>query len=105
MLLRTYSPRTFSPPRMALLITLLAMLIAMLVLRALDVAGFNGTTLEEMDWNGDGQVNWPEIVQGFYAVRVHETTEGRRICRHYAFLRSADETIRVDCRVQMEAAP
>jgi len=101
MLLRTRSPRKFSPPRMALLITLLAILAAMLILRALEVAGFNGTAPEEMDWNGDGQVTWPEIVQGFYAVRVRETSEGPRVCRHYAFLRTPEEAIRVDCRVQM----
>jgi len=88
---------------MALLLVLLAMLIAMLILRALDVAGFNGTVPEEMDWNGDGQVTWPEIVQGFYAVSVRETREGARRCRHYAFLRRPDDTIRVDCRVQISA--
>jgi len=82
---------------------LLAMLVAMLVLRALDVAGFNGTAPEDMDWNNDGQVIWPEIVQGFYAVRVRETREGPRLCRHYAFLRTPDTAIRVDCRVEMPA--
>jgi len=101
MLLRPRSPGKFSPPRMALLITLLAILAAMLILRALDVAGFNGTAPGEMDWNGDGQVLWPEIVQGFYAVGVRETSEGQRVCRHYAFLRTPEEAIRVDCRVQM----
>jgi len=103
MLLRTKSSsaRGFSPPRLALSVTLLAMLAAMLVLRALDVAGFNGTAPGEMDWNGDGQVTWPEIVQGFYAVRVRELREGQRVCRHYAFLRTPEEALRVDCRVEM----
>jgi len=98
---RTSSQHGFSPPRLALLLTLLAMLVAMLVLRMLDVAGFNGTALTDMDWNGDGEVTWPEIVQGFYAVRVREVSEGRRVCRHYTFLRAPDQTIRVDCRVEM----
>jgi len=104
MLLRSPSPtsrRGFSPRRLALLATLLAIFAAMLILRALDVAGFNGTAYTDMDWNGDGEVTWPEIVQGFYAVRVRETREGRRICRHYAFMRAPDQAIRVDCRVEV----
>jgi len=107
MLLRSRSPssrRGFSPPRMALLATLLAMFATMLVLRALDVAGFNGTAYTQMDWNGDGEVTWPEIVQGFYAVRVREVSEGRRVCRHYAFMRTPGQAIRVDCRVEVGAA-
>jgi len=99
------SRRGFSPPRLALLATLLAMLTAMLILRVLDVAGFNGTVYTDMDWNADGQVTWPEILQGFYAVRVREVSEGRRVCRHYAFLRTPDQPIRVDCRVEMGTAP
>jgi len=95
------SRRGFSPPRLALLVTLLAMFAAMLILRALDVAGFNGTVHTQMDWNGDGEVSWPEIVQGFYAVRVREVVEGPRVCRHYAFMRTPDEAIRVDCRTKM----
>jgi len=95
------SRRGFSPPRLALLATLLAVFAAMLILRALDVAGFNGTAHTDMDWNGDGEVTWPEIVQGFYAVRVREVSEGRRVCRHYAFMRTPDQTIRVDCRVEV----
>jgi len=107
MLLRSRSHpsrRGFSPPRMALLVTLLAMFATMLILRALDVAGFNGTAYTDMDWNGDGEVSWPEIVQGFYAVRVRELSEGRRVCRHYAFMRAPDQAIRVDCRVEVGAA-
>jgi len=103
MLLRTRSAHKFSPPRMALLLALLAILAAMLILRALDVAGFNGTTPEEMDWNGDGRVLWSEIVEGFYRVQVRETIDGPRVCRHYAFLRTPDDTIRVDCRVKVAA--
>jgi len=103
MLLRPRESRPFSTPRKALLLALLAMLVAMYLLRALDVAGFNGTTPEDMDWNGDGVVTWPEIVQGFYAVSVRETREGARVCRRYAFLRRSDDAIRVDCRVQMAA--
>jgi len=101
MLLRTRSSRPFSAPRRALLVVMLAMLVAMLILRALDVAGFNGTAHTDMDWNGDGEVTWSEIVQGFYAVSVRETREGARVCRHYAFLRRPDDAIRVDCRVQI----
>jgi len=104
MLLRSRSSssvRGFSPPRVALLATLLAMFVAMLILRALDVAGFNGTAPKDMDWNADSEVTWPEIVQGFYAVRVREVSEGRRVCRHYAFLRPPDQVIRVDCRVEV----
>jgi len=106
MLLRSRSSssrRGFSPPRLALLATLLAMFVAMLILRALDVAGFNGTEPADMDWDGNGEVTWPEIVQGFYAVRVRELSEGRRVCRHYAFLRTPDQAIRVDCRVEVTA--
>jgi len=99
---RSSSPRRgFSPPRLALLVVLLAMLVAILILRALDVAGFNGTDIKQMDWNGDGEVTWPEIVQGFYAVRVREVGEGRRVCRHYAFLHTPDQAVRVDCRVEV----
>jgi len=103
MLLRTRSPRTFSTPRMALLVALLGMLVAMFILRALDVAGFNGTAPDDMDWNGDGQVTWPEIMQGFYAVRVRVSSEGPRVCRHYAYLRTPDNTLRVDCQIQVHA--
>jgi len=103
MLLRTRSTssrRGWSRRRSALLIALAALLATMWILRALDIAGFNGTAPGQMDWNGDGQVSWPEIIQGFYAVRVDETREGARTCRRYAFLRAPDVSIRVDCRVE-----
>jgi len=104
MLLRTRSPssprRGWSRRRVALLLTVLVMLALMWLLRALNIAGFNGTAPEQMDWNGDGQVTWAEILQGFYAVSVQDTREGARSCRRYAFLRTPDAAIRVDCRVE-----
>jgi len=103
MLLRTRSPssrRSWSRRRIALLAALAGVMAAAWVLRLLDVAGFNGTAPEQMDWNGDGQVVWAEILQGFYAVSVRETREGARTCRRYAFLRTPDTPIRVDCRVE-----
>jgi len=108
MLLRRRSPSTphrgFSRRRVALLLAVLVMLALMWLLRALSIAGFNGTAFEQMDWNGDGQATWAEILQGFYAVSVHEHAEAagdhRRTCRRYAFLRTPDTPIRVDCRVE-----
>jgi len=98
------SPRGWSRRRVALLLAVLVMLALMWLLRTLHIAGFNGTAFEQMDWNGDGQVTWPEILQGFAAVSVRETREGARTCRRYALLRTPDAAIRVDCRVEVGAA-
>ena len=93
----------FSPRRKALLAMVLALLAAMLVLRFLGVAGFNGTQPNEMDWNGDGVADQAEIVQGFTIVAVRVRQEGRRTCRSYARLRAPESALRVDCRVEIGA--
>ncbi|MCW5579841.1 MAG: EF-hand domain-containing protein [Luteimonas sp.] len=91
----------FSPRRKALLVAMLALVAAMLVLRFLGIAGFNGTQPREMDWNGDGVADQAEIVQGFTIVAVETVHEGPRSCRRYARLRDPDALLRVDCRVEV----
>jgi len=91
----------FSPRRKALLVAVLALLAAMLALRFLGIAGFNGTQPREMDWNGDGVADQAEIVQGFTVVAVQARQEGRRTCRSYARLGAPDAVLRVDCRVEV----
>ena len=88
-----------------LLAAVLALLAAMLALRFLSVAGFNGTRPDEMDWNGDGVADQSEIVQGFTIVAVRVRQEGRRTCRSYARLRAPESALRVDCRVEIAEAP
>lgn len=92
----------FSPRRKALLGAVLLMLAAMLVLRLMGVAGFNGTQPRQMDWNDDGVATRAEIVQGYTIVAVRETREGRRSCRHYARLRDPQTPFRVECRVELQ---
>ena len=94
----------FSPRRKALLAVVLALLAAMLVLRFLGVAGFNGTQPNEMDWNGDGVADQAEILQGFTLVTVQVRQDGRRTCRSYARLSAPELPLRVDCRVEVAGA-
>jgi len=93
----------FSPRRKALLAAVLLALAAMLVLRLLGVAGFNGTQPQEMDWDEDGVASRAEIVQGYTIVAVRETREGARTCRHYARMRDRQAPFRVECRVDFRA--
>src|SRR5690606_28640324 len=65
-----------SPRRKALLATVLLAMVAMLALRWMGVAGFNGTQPREMDWNDDGVATRAEILQGYTIVGVEETREG-----------------------------
>ena len=91
----------FSPRRKVLLAVVLA-LAAILALRFIGIAGFNGTQPNEMDWNGDGVADQAEIVQGFTIVAVETVREGHRSCRRYARLRDPDALLRVDCRVEID---
>ena len=93
----------FSPRRRALLAAVVLALAAILALRFLGIAGFNGTQPREMDWNGDGVADQAEIVQGFTIVAVRVRQEGRRTCRSYARLRAPESALRVDCRVEIGA--
>ena len=93
-----------SPRRKALLATVLLAMVAMLALRWMGVAGFNGTQPNEMDWNEDGVASRAEIVQGYTVIVVEETRDGPRTCRRYARLRERDAPFRVDCRVVLDPA-
>ena len=94
-------PRSrFSPRRKALLVAVLLLMAAMLALRLMGVAGFNGTEPRAMDWNDDGVAAREEIVQGYTIIAVHETRDGPRTCRHYARLRDREAPFRVECRVE-----
>ncbi|WP_202839504.1 EF-hand domain-containing protein [Luteimonas saliphila] len=95
----TARPR-FSPRRKALLAFVVLLLAAMLVLRLLGIAGFNGTAPEGMDWNDDGVASRAEIVQGYTVIAVDETREGPRSCRRYVHLRDRETPFRVECRVE-----
>ena len=86
--------------RKALLAAVLAMLALVGAMSWLGVAGFRGTQPREMDWNADGVVTRDEIAQGYYAVAVRETSDGRRRCRNYVWLRDTATPIRVECRVE-----
>jgi len=88
-----------SPRRKALLATVLLAMVAMLALRWMGVAGFNGTQPREMDWNDDGVATRTEILQGYTTVGVDETRDGQRTCRRYARLGRGGEPFRVECRV------
>lgn len=90
----------FSPRRKLLLAAMLLLFAAMLVLRLMGVAGFNGTEPRQMDWNDDGVATRDEIVQGYTVVAVSETREGPRTCRHYTRLRERGAPFRVECRVE-----
>lgn len=89
--------------RKALLGVVLAMLALVAAMSWLGVAGFHGTQPGDMDWNADGTVSRTEIAQGYYAVVVDESSDGRRTCRSHAWLRDRANPIRVDCRVEFAA--
>ena len=89
-----------STRRRLLLGTVLLVMAAMLVLRLMGVAGFNGTQPREMDWNDDGVASRAEIVQGYTVIAVEQTRDGPRTCRRYARLRERGTPFRVDCRVE-----
>lgn len=85
--------------RRVLLAAVLLAMAAMLVLRLMGVAGFNGTQPREMDWDDDGVATRAEILAGYSLVAVEQTREGPRSCRRYARLGRRDEPFRVECRV------
>ncbi len=89
-----------SPRRKLLFAVLLLVMAAMLALRLMGIAGFNGTEPGGMDWNDDGVASRGEIVQGYTIIAVHDTREGARTCRHYARLRDREAPFRVECRVE-----
>ncbi len=93
-----------STRRKLLLGTVLLVMAAMLVLRLMGVAGFNGTQPREMDWNEDGVASRAEIVQGYTVIVVDQTRDGPRTCRRYARLRERQAPFRVDCRVVLDPA-
>ena len=94
-----------SPRRRVLLAAVLLAMVAMLVLRLMGVAGFNGTQPREMDWDDDGVVTRAEIVRGYSVVAVEQTSEGPRTCRRYVRLGQRDEPFRVECRVVLVPEP
>lgn len=96
--------RGLSTRRKVLFAILAGLLVSMLGLRALGVAGFNGTEVRDMDWDSDGAVTQAEILHGYTAVVVDETSDGKRSCRHYARLRDRSQVLRVDCRVEFAPA-
>ena len=93
----------FSPRRKVLLVSVLLLMAAMVALRLMGIAGFNGTEPRAMDWNDDGVATREEIVQGYTIVAVRETRDGPRTCRHYARLRDREAPFRVECRVEFGA--
>ena len=90
----------FSPRRKLLLAAMLLLFAAMLVLRLMGIAGFNGTAPEGMDWNDDGVASRAEILQGYTIIAVDETRDGPRTCRRYVRLRDREAPFRVECRVE-----
>lgn len=94
----------FSPRRKALLGTVLLAMVAMLVLRLLGVAGFNGTQPRQMDWNDDGLASRTEILQGYTSIVVQERSEGARTCRSYVRMGDRGTPLRVECRVEFAGA-
>ena len=98
-LLRNRSNR-FSSTRRSVLGLVVALLIVIGWLTVTKAAVISGMKIEEMDWNGDGEVGAREIAQAFYAVSAIKKTEGNRTCTTYAW--HTDEAIRVDCRTEMK---
>ncbi len=88
-----------SPRRRVLLGAVLLAMAAMLVLRLMGVAGFNGTQPREMDWDDDGVATRAEILRGYSVIAVEQTREGPRTCRRYVRLGRGDAPFRVECRV------
>ena len=88
-----------SPRRRVLLGAVLLAMVAMLVLRLMGVAGFNGTQPREMDWDDDGVATRAEILRGYSVIAVEQTREGPRTCRRYVRLGRGDAPFRVECRV------
>ena len=91
---------TFSSTRRSLLGLVVALLVVIGWLTVTKAAVISGMKVEEMDWNGDGEVGAREIAQAFYAVAAVKKTEGSRVCTTYAW--HTDEVIRVDCRTEIK---
>ena len=85
-------------PRRKVLLGLMAVaLVAVGVAGWLGMAATRGVQTEEMDWDGDGTVGTPEILQSLYAVTAERKQDGNRQCTTYRWFRS-EEVIRVDCK-------
>lgn len=88
--------------RIALFVTMAAVLLALGWMRYTGAAALTGMAFKDMDWNEDGELTRREILQGFFSVKAVRSTEGNRSCVDYRW-RASDESIRVECRT--EAAP
>ena len=93
--------RGFSGRRRGLLVIVALLLAAVAWLHFTGAAGISGMAVRDMDWNGDGQVTQPEILQSFYAVTVKKTQDGARKCSAYAW-RKSGQPIRVDCQTTLK---
>ena len=100
----SFARARFSPRRKVLLGMVLLAMVAMLVLRLLGVAGFNGVQPREMDWNDDGLASQAEIVQGYTRILVESRQEGARTCRRYVRMGDRSNPLRVECRVEFDGA-
>jgi hypothetical protein len=94
----------FSTRRKVLLGLVLVLLAVVAWLHFTGAAATRGLERKQMDWDNDGQVTMTEMLQSLYAVKVEITREGQRECRAYSW-RGSTETLRVDCRTTMQAAP
>lgn len=90
----------FSSTRRGVLGVIAALLLVLGWLTVTKAAAISGMKVEEMDWNGDGEVGAREIAQAFYAVSAVKKTEGNRTCTTYAW--HTDEVIRVECRTELK---
>lgn len=85
--------------RMALFVTIAALLLMLGWMRYTDAAALSGMAFRDMDWNEDGELTRREILQGFFSVRAVRSTDGLRSCIDYRW-RGRDESIRVECRTE-----
>ena len=93
--------RGFSGRRRGLLAIVALLLAGVAWLHFTGAAGISGMAVRDMDWNGDGQVTQPEILQSFYAVTVKKSQDGARQCSAYSW-RKTGQPIRVDCRTTIK---
>jgi len=96
--------RKWTPRRKAWLLLLLPMLAFITWAWYEGIAFTGGITLEQMDWNNDGQLSQSEFLQAFYAVKVQDTVQDRRKCRIFSW-RSDGTEIRRDCLTVLRATP
>jgi len=93
-----------TPRRKALLVLILLVLVFVVWAWHEGIAVTAGITLEQMDWNDDGQVSQDEFFQAFYAVKVQDTAQGTRQCRVFSWRSSAAE-FRRDCLTVLKTSP